>query len=348
MSAKPDEALINLTSTPFNQALVSVIIPAKDAAATLDRTLWSVRRQTYRNLEIIVVNDGSSDDTASLVKSHAQQDARIRLISNPVCIGVGGSRNLGAANASGDYLAFIDADDLMAPESVSARVARLRESGAGLCYCWSAIIDGKDRIINARAMDASEGEVFLHLLGNGNFLGNGSCAVVTRAAFDASGGYSDTHFAVGVQGCEDYQFYLDAARHCTFACVAEFLIGSRETPGNMSSNENQMLRSMAFVQADLLREFPEHRGKLRYVRNGLLIHIAMKALRARQFGKAIQLFRQIGWNLPSRILRYLRSRIAGRDDLLPVGSPYMHVLSELPGVPAVQAKLSGRDGAQAR
>lgn len=348
MNANHDEALINLTSTPADQALVSVIIPAKDAVATLDRTLWSVRGQTYENLEIIVVDDASSDGTPAIVEAHIAQDPRIKLATNLVCRGVGGARNVGAAHAHGAFLCFIDADDLMTPDSVAVRLAELQRSSAGMCYCWSAIIDEDDRVLNTRSRPVHQGSIYETLALSGNFIGNGSSALVTRAAFEAIGGYSERLFKAGAQGCEDYNFHLDMARKFPVACVPAIHIGYRETPDNMSSDPHRMMRSMRLVQDEITNHSPQYAKRMWRVRDDLRIHIAVKSWRAGRRIEAARLLLEIGTGLPHRIYRYLRHslRIRGmKGDLLPGGSvfPYTRPAGAPAGSADTAFPVAGHD-----
>src|SRR5438045_2856629 len=94
--------------------LVTVIVPAYNAGVTIGATLDSIRAQTHTNLEVLVIDDGSTDATAKIVQRHASVDPRIRLIrqSNE---GVAAPRNRGIAEARGEYLAPIDADALWRP-----------------------------------------------------------------------------------------------------------------------------------------------------------------------------------------------------------------------------------------
>src|SRR5260221_13860612 len=92
-----------------DEELVSVIIPAYNAQATLDETLNSVRSQTHRNLEIVVVDDGSTDDTAIVAQRHSAVDSRVHIIRQDNA-GVAAARNAGIAATSGRYVAPIDAD----------------------------------------------------------------------------------------------------------------------------------------------------------------------------------------------------------------------------------------------
>jgi glycosyltransferase involved in cell wall biosynthesis len=104
--------------------LVSVVIPVRNGAATLDSCLYSVRRSTYRNIEIIVVNDHSTDETAGVVKKHG-----IRLIDATEGSGGNYARNLGAQNARGEMLIFMDADIVIRRETILTIVERLQEGG---------------------------------------------------------------------------------------------------------------------------------------------------------------------------------------------------------------------------
>src|SRR5207302_10235349 len=102
---------------PSRPGLVSAIIPAFNDAATIERTVSSVLNQTYSDLEVLVVDDGSTDQTAALVQSMADVDHRIRLLQKPNG-GLASARNHGIAHAGGEFIAPIDADDLWHPEQI--------------------------------------------------------------------------------------------------------------------------------------------------------------------------------------------------------------------------------------
>jgi glycosyltransferase involved in cell wall biosynthesis len=121
---------------------VSVIIPAHNDAATVERTISSVLNQTYPNLEVLVVDDGSTDETAFLVQRMADADPRIRLLQKANG-GLVSARNYGIAHAGGEFIAPIDADDLWHPEKIKKQVTVMRDRGdrVGLVYCWSRAVD---------------------------------------------------------------------------------------------------------------------------------------------------------------------------------------------------------------
>src|SRR5688572_1866005 len=94
-----------------NKKLVSVIIPAYNAGPFISETLESVLAQTYSNWEVIVVNDGSKDNTENILKQYSEKDPRISFISKTNS-GVSDTRNKGIDKAKGEFIAFLDADDV--------------------------------------------------------------------------------------------------------------------------------------------------------------------------------------------------------------------------------------------
>ena len=104
---------------------VSVIIPAYNAAATVERTIASVLNQSYTNLEVLVVDDGSTDETAALVQQMVDVAGRIRLLQKPNG-GLVSARNHGIAHATGEFIAPVDADDLWHPQKIAKQVALMR------------------------------------------------------------------------------------------------------------------------------------------------------------------------------------------------------------------------------
>ena len=111
--------------------LVSVVIPAHNAEGTLQRMLDSVSRQSWRELEIILVNDGSTDRTGEIAEKAAEKDPRMILISQPKK-GVSAARNAGLARCGGKYIRFLDADDTLPPESIEHMVKRAEADRAEL------------------------------------------------------------------------------------------------------------------------------------------------------------------------------------------------------------------------
>jgi GT2 family glycosyltransferase len=246
--------------------LVSVVIPAHNSASTLDLTLRSVRGQTHRELEIIVVDDGSTDATRALAERHAAADARVRVLHQGNA-GVAAARNLGWRRSSAALIAFVDADDLWSPAKIERQVEALRTADprTGLVYCWFSTLDAASRIVGASDGPTWQGDVMDALLGS-NFVGNGSAALVRREALEATGGFDARLRACGAQGCEDYLLYLRVAESYHFALVPQHLVGYRVGPAHMSSNRPRMLRSWMLVAQQMRQRHPQ---QVHTIRTGL-------------------------------------------------------------------------------
>lgn len=122
-------------------ATCTVIIPAYNCEEFLPACLESVCAQSMPNLEILVVDDGSTDGTAAVVTEFSKKDGRVKLLLQPTNLGVAAARNRGVREATGDYIAFLDADDLWLPEKLEKQLAFLNETKADLCYTAASCIN---------------------------------------------------------------------------------------------------------------------------------------------------------------------------------------------------------------
>ena len=123
------------------EPLVSVIIPAYNAEKIVGFTLDSVINQTYKNLEIIIVNDCSTDKTLDVLKEYEKKDKRIKVLSNEKNSGVAETRNNALNVASGDYIAFVDADDIWNLEKIEKQLNFMQEKDCKLTYTSVQFID---------------------------------------------------------------------------------------------------------------------------------------------------------------------------------------------------------------
>jgi Glycosyl transferase family 2 len=224
--------------------LVSVIVPAYNAFSTVQETLRSVLAQTYANIEVIVVDDGSTDDTAAAVADIAAQDTRVRLERRRQC-GVAAARNHAIRCASGEFIAPMDADDLWHPTKLERQLRRFGddEPDLGVVYSWFRYMDTDGLVLGDGPQPAFEGSV-LHQHLQWNFLGNGSIPLI-RARALVGLGYEPSLQRQGAEGCEDFLLQLQLSRHWGFGCAPGFLIGYRRSPDAMSANWVRMQRSFA-------------------------------------------------------------------------------------------------------
>jgi glycosyltransferase involved in cell wall biosynthesis len=224
-------------------ASVSVIIPAYNAEPYIAITLNSVLAQTYTDLEVIVVDDGSTDRTANIVAEIADRDGRVSLLIQQNA-GVAAARNAGIKAARGQWLAFLDADDIWHPQKLEQQLQCFQQSDSsvGLVYCWSALIQETGDLAGGYIAFSFQGNV-TSALTYLNFIGNASAPLIRRSVIEDVGGFNCTYKALQAQGCEDWDFYLKIAERYSFAVVPEFLVGYRQQPAAMSRNVVSMQKS---------------------------------------------------------------------------------------------------------
>ena len=112
---------------------ISVIIPVYNAENFLNECLNSIINQTYENLEIICINDGSTDNSLNILKKFSKKDTRIKIFTTDNC-GQGSARNLGLNNASGEYISFIDADDWIRLDTYEILYSKIYQSDLDLLF----------------------------------------------------------------------------------------------------------------------------------------------------------------------------------------------------------------------
>jgi hypothetical protein len=224
---------------------VTVVIPAYNKEAFIGRTLASTLGQTYPHLEIIVVDDGSTDKTRAIVEDLAGGDSRVRVISTANG-GVAAARNHGTRLATTPYVAYLDADDLWHPDKIARQIAALSAHGqdsewAG-CYALSRFIGLDDRVLANDTSSEARGDFFdRHVYRN--HVGNGSCLLVRRDAALDVGGFDSEHARCGLGGLEDYDFQLKLLLKYKLELVREFLVGYRVYGGQMSDDRVRLSRA---------------------------------------------------------------------------------------------------------
>ncbi|MCF2970777.1 glycosyltransferase [Synechococcus sp. Nb3U1] len=195
--------------------LISVIIPAFNAAPTLETTLRSVMNQNFVDIEILVIDDGSDDETVAIAQRLAKEDSRIYVFSYPNG-GVSASRNRGICHAQGEYLSFIDADDLWTSNKLAAQYEALQiHKKAAVAYSWTDNIDAEGNLVQEGIRTQAAGYILPELL-QINLLQNGSNPLIRRFAFETVGGFDES-----LLNADDWDMWLRLAQHYEFVLVAE-------------------------------------------------------------------------------------------------------------------------------
>lgn len=129
------------------EPLVSVVIPVYNASKYLARTLDSALKQTHKNLEIILIDDCSKDDSLKIMHEYEQKDPRIKVLESEKNQGVAAVRNRGIQAATGEYIALLDSDDVWVEDKVERQITLLKENNAQIAYSSYSFIDENDQPI---------------------------------------------------------------------------------------------------------------------------------------------------------------------------------------------------------
>jgi glycosyltransferase involved in cell wall biosynthesis len=218
---------------------VSVIIPAFNAARFLAETLDSVMAQTAAPFEIIVIDDGSHDGTDEIALQYGEAVTLLRTNRK----GVSGARNAGAAAASGDWLGFLDADDLWLPNKLERQFAAL-DGRSPLVYCDRINVGNRGGLpeIQSEIQPLLEGDVFTKLLLTGNAIT--TSGVLMRAdLFRELGGFDENPAMLA----EDWDLWLRVAASHTICACREPLIRYRLHEGGLSRRLDQMMAARRLV-----------------------------------------------------------------------------------------------------
>lgn len=231
--------------------LVSVVIATYNMAKYLPMAIQSVLEQTYNNIEVIVVDDGSTDNTEEVIKT-LSEDTRVRYIVQENR-GQASAKNRGIQESSGEFIAFLDADDMWKPEKLELQIpVFFRSKSIGVVYAKLIYIDDKgvellntpDEYMLFRGWVS--GPLFIR-----NFVRFGA-AVVRRECFVRLGGFKE-HIRMGI----DYDLWLRFSTQYEFEYVDKALLYYRIWAGQMSNNcKGRYLNGIKIMQ-DFLDEYPE-------------------------------------------------------------------------------------------
>jgi glycosyltransferase involved in cell wall biosynthesis len=210
---------------------VSIIIPVYNRCSLIRQTIESVLAQTFTNWELIIVDDGSTDNTVDAVNSI--QDPRITILLVSHCGNIATLRNSGVQNSSGNLIAFLDSDDLWVPQKLEIQLKAIKENNAQWCYAGFELIDetGKSIPLKYGFYHPYSGWIIEKLL-TYEATANISSLILQRSIFDIAGGFnSDPKLFCR----EDYEFILRLALHAEACAIDSTLVRVREHHGRTTN-----------------------------------------------------------------------------------------------------------------
>ncbi|KOP27852.1 glycosyl transferase family A [Hapalosiphon sp. MRB220] len=278
---------------------VSVIIPAYNAMTYLPETLESVFRQTFTDFEVLIINDGSSDNIVQWVSELT--DSRLQLISQ-ANQGVSAARNTGIAHAQGEYIAFLDADDLWEPTKLEKQVHCLdNDSTVGLAHTWTLLIDREGHQTGKLLITQLEGDVWTQIVQKNTVV---TSSVMIRATCLKTVGEFDRE----LNYCEDNDLWIRFASGYVFAVVRESLTRYRLHDSSLSTHCKEILKDFRILTERAFESVPT---ELLYLRNRSYgnqnLYLAWKSVNNKDFNQAIHYRQQAIAHYPQ--LHYSRDCI---------------------------------------
>jgi glycosyltransferase involved in cell wall biosynthesis len=262
--------------------LVTVVMPAFNAERYIAQALASVRQQTLRDIELIVVDDGSTDNTIEIAGSFASAlDLRILNQRNR---GPSVARNAAIRRARGRYCAFLDADDVMCPELLERQVAALEaDSKVTLVVADVTTFDERGDIHEARwQLEQSNGSAFDRLLVE-NFVTTSAAMAPTEALLAVGLFPEDRRVA------EDYEVWIRLGLRGRIALIPQPLVRYRYTTGSLSSDKVYSARAALDVVEQFWREHPHYRREKPHVaRRSMARHLRNAAAASEAAGQRLR------------------------------------------------------------
>lgn len=233
---------------PDNLPLVSIILPAYNCAAFLPHSIGSILAQTYNSYEIIVIDDGSTDNTKEVLEPFSQ---RIKYIQFEQNRGLPIARNAGIRSAQGKYIAFIDADDLWLPEKLQTDVGYFQQHPeVSMVFSKHINIDDRGCELNGSTKkQLPSGNIFIQLFYEQNFIISSS-VVVRKEVFETTGLFDEQ-----LVNCQDWDMWLRIAFHFKVAGINTPLVKYRHNPHSLSKNRNNVLKYQKIVIDKIYNKF---------------------------------------------------------------------------------------------
>lgn len=216
-------------------ALVSVIMPVYNREKTIKQAIDSVLCQTYSSLELIIVDDGSTDNTLEIVQAYT--DRRVRLIRQEHG-GANKARNMGIAHARGEYIAFQDSDDEWLPNKLECQMDLMKTSGRPVCYCAYYYLAGEKKMIMPTEYENSDRyqNNLRTVLKAGNVVGTPTLVIKK----DVLNLLHDSFFDENMPRLQDYDFVIRLIQICDFAYVNRPLVNIYASEQSITTDSKAM------------------------------------------------------------------------------------------------------------
>jgi glycosyltransferase involved in cell wall biosynthesis len=257
---------------------VSVVIPTYNRANLVTRAIKSVLSQTYKDFEIIVVDDASTDHTGEVVEELQRQHSRIRYIKHKENIGGAAARNTGIRASRGKYIAFQDSDDEWFPEKLKKQMDIFETASykIGVVYTGFWREENDERIyIPFNWIKQKEGDIHEEIFQEGNYITT-QAAVVRKECFEKAGMFNES-----LPRLQDWELWLRISKYYHFRYIDEPLLVAYHLPGGITANQNALIRAAEIIS----EKYSEGIRKNRPLLSKFYFHLGVLLSSSNEIGK---------------------------------------------------------------
>ncbi|MHC0442737.1 glycosyltransferase family 2 protein [Flavobacterium sp. 3-210] len=204
---------------------ISIILPVYNGEKFLAKSIESCLNQTFKNIELIIVNDSSNDGTLNIANQYAEKDSRVKVITNSENKKLPASLNIGHNACTGDFITWTSDDNFYELDTLRILLDNLLKKNVDIVYSNFTLIDHKDQKIRSVTLPGFENLIF------GNFIS--CCFMYKKEVYQRNNGYNEAYFLI-----EDYDFWLRAVLHSKFYQVNQSLYNYRKHETSLTNQIN--------------------------------------------------------------------------------------------------------------
>ena len=266
---------------------VSVIIPTYNRAHLIGRAIKSVLNQTYQDFELIIVDDGSTDNIEDIIRQFQEKDKRIKYIKHDKNKGASAARNTGIKNSKGKYIAFQDSDDEWFPNKLEKQMKIFKKESPNLGIVYTGfyrIKDSEKKYIPSHEIVKKEGSIYEELL-KGNFITTQSI-LVRKECFKKVGIFDEN-----LPRLQDWELVMRLSKYYDFECIDEPLLISYYTSDSITANHKALIEALELILTKHYKNFNNYKEILsrHYFSLGSILYLDGDLINGRRyFIKAIK------------------------------------------------------------
>lgn len=234
--------------------LVSIITPCYNSAKYIGQMIESIQAQTYKNWELLITDDCSTDNSKDVIMSYAEKDSRVKYFKLPQNSGAGIARNNSIEKAAGRYIAFCDSDDMWKAEKLEKQLQFMQDNNYEFCHCYTLVVDENNNIVGLNKKPKRVSFQSTRII---NYIGTSSVVYDTKRV--------GKFYMKPIRKRQDFALWLNILQATKYAyCIPEPLFIYRYTPGSISSNKFKLFKYHVDVYQQALGYSKSHACLLFY------------------------------------------------------------------------------------